>query len=80
MRLYEPHAAIYAGEDGLAALRAIVDAVDRHLVGGGWLVVEHGDLQGAQVRELFARAGLEQVDTRRDLAGLERCTEGRWPG
>ncbi len=47
---------------------------------GGWLLVEHGDTQGAAVRELFEAAGFGQVRTHRDLAGRERCTEGRRPG
>jgi release factor glutamine methyltransferase len=80
VRIYEPHAAVYAGADGLEALRVIVAAAGDHLVGGGWLVLEHGDRQGPQVRKLLVDAGFGQVDTRRDLAGLDRCTEGRWPG
>jgi release factor glutamine methyltransferase len=78
VRIYEPRAAVYAGADGLEALRLIVAAAGDHLVSGGWLVLEHGDRQGAQVRELLVDAGFGQVDTRRDLAGLDRCTEGKW--
>lgn len=79
VRRYEPHSALYAGPDGLQALRAVVEGARDHLVGGGWLIVEHGDRQGPDVRGLFAEAGFRQVETHRDLAGLERCTEGRWP-
>jgi release factor glutamine methyltransferase len=32
------------------------------------------------VRRLFGEAGFERIETRRDLAGLERATGGRWPG
>jgi release factor glutamine methyltransferase len=32
------------------------------------------------VRELLQRSGFAAVTTQRDLAGLERCTAGRWPG
>ena len=80
VRRYEPHGALYAGPDGLQALRAVVDGAGDHLVDGGWLVVEHGDQQGAAVRSLFVEAGFGQVETRRDLGLLERCTEGRWRG
>jgi release factor glutamine methyltransferase len=79
VRRYEPRGALFAGADGLRALRAVVSEAGAHLVNGGWLVVEHGDRQGPEARMLFARAGFEHVETRRDLAGLERCTEGRWP-
>lgn len=74
---YEPHGALYAGNDGLEALRVVVGEAPRHLVPGGWLVVEHGDTQGPDVRALFAAAGFVDVATHRDLAGLERCTEGK---
>ena len=47
---------------------------------GGWLVVEHGDAQGAPVRELFAAGGFEDVQTLQDLAGRDRCTEGHSTG
>ena len=80
VRRYEPPGALFAGPDGLAALRTIVGAATMHLVTGGWLVVEHGDLQGPAVRGLFAAAGFTTVATCRDLAGRERCTEGRWTG
>jgi release factor glutamine methyltransferase len=49
-------------------------------VPGGWLVVEHGDTQGEAVRRLFEQAGLTGVRTTADLAGRDRCTEGRAPG
>jgi release factor glutamine methyltransferase len=48
-----------------------------HLQSGGWLVLEHGHDQGAAVRSLLQAAGLERVQTRRDLGGQERCTAGR---
>ena len=51
-----------------------------HLRPDGWLVVEHGDTQGAAVRALFTVAGFEDVRTFPDLSGLERCTEGRLRG
>ena len=79
VRRWEPHDALFAGEDGLAALRAVVGGAPSRLVRGGWLVVEHGDTQGASVRELFAGSGFREIATHRDPAGLERCTEGRLP-
>jgi release factor glutamine methyltransferase len=80
VRRFEPHAALFAGPDGLDALRVVVGAASRHLVSGGWLVVEHGDRQGPDARTLLVQAGFTDVATRRDLAGLDRCTEGRWAG
>lgn len=76
---FEPAAALTAGADGLAALRAIIDGSAAHLASGGWLLLEHGMGQGAAVRERLAHAGFAAVQTRRDLAGLERATGGRRP-
>jgi len=80
VRRFEPHGALFAGTDGLEALRVITGAAGRHLLPGGWLVVEHGDLQGRAVRDLLGAAGFAGVTTHQDLAGLDRCTEGHWPG
>lgn len=80
VRRYEPHGALFGGTDGLEALRMITGTAGSHLSPGGWLVVEHGDRQGLAVRELLDGAGFADVATHQDLAGLDRCTEGRWPG
>lgn len=60
--------------DGLACLREIAAGAPRRLLPGGWLMVEHGYDQGPAVRGLFAAAGLQQVETIVDLAGLDRIT------
>ncbi len=73
---FEPAIALTSGPDGLDALRAIVASAPSHLHPGGWLLVEHGAGQGASVRALFRGAGFRDVETRRDLAGLERATGG----
>jgi release factor glutamine methyltransferase len=77
VRRYEPATALFSGPTGLEALEAIVARAPCHLRHGGWLVVEHGDLQGAAVRALFEAARFAAVRTHRDLAGLDRCTEGQ---
>ncbi len=79
VRRFEPAEALFAGPTGMEALQAIAVGAPRHLESGGWLLVEHGDQQGAAVRELCALAGLARIRTHRDLAGRERCTEGQLP-
>ena len=74
---FEPALALTSGVDGLDALREIVAQAPRHLGPGGWLLVEHGGTQGPAVRELFRMAGFGSIETRRDLAGLERATGGQ---
>lgn len=77
VRRYEPAEALFAGPTGLEALRVIALGAPGHLRPGGWLVVEHGDTQGPAVRQCLQLAGFDAVRTHRDLAGRERCSEGR---
>jgi release factor glutamine methyltransferase len=74
---YEPYLALVAGPDGLVALRAIVEGARAHLHAEGWLVLEHGNDQGPNVRALLTAAGFTAVATLQDLAGLDRVTRGR---
>lgn len=77
VRRFEPPEALFSGPTGLETLRIVVASAPRHLAPGGWLAVEHGDTQAEAVRGLFAAAGFGDVRTHRDLADLDRCTEGR---
>lgn len=77
---HEPLQALTAGADGLDDIRQIIAQAPAHLQPGGWLLLEHGYDQAAQVRELLAHQGFGQVQSRRDLADIERCSGGQWPG
>lgn len=77
---HEPRQALVSGADGLRDLRQIVGQAPAHLKPGGWLLLEHGWDQAAAVRALLSTAGFDQVQSRRDLGGVERCSGGRWPG
>lgn len=74
---WEPLSALFAGPDGLDDLRLIIADAPQWLSPGGWLVVEHGFDQGDAVSDLFRQAGFVDVETRRDLAGLDRVGLGR---
>ena len=76
---HEPLIALTAGRDGLDDIREIVETAPAHLVSGGWLLLEHGYDQAADVRQLLKLRGFGQVESRQDLAGIERCSGGRWP-
>jgi release factor glutamine methyltransferase len=76
----EPRAALAAGPDGLDALTAIIRQAPAHLLPGGRLLLEHGFAQGEPTRALLQAAGYADVQTWRDLAGLERVSGGRWWG
>jgi release factor glutamine methyltransferase len=74
---HEPRRALTPGGDGMASLRAIIAAAPDYLERDGWLLLEHGSAQAAEVaRELVAR-GLSHVRSHRDLAGHERMTEAQ---
>jgi release factor glutamine methyltransferase len=74
---HEPRGALTPGGDGMGSLRAIIAAAPDYLERDGWLLLEHGSDQAAEVtRELVAR-GLRHVRSHRDLAGHERMTEAQ---
>jgi release factor glutamine methyltransferase len=74
---HEPPIALVAGQDGLASLRALARGAPGYLKAAGWLLLEHGAAQGAQVRHELVLAGFAHVRSHRDLAGHERMTEGQ---
>jgi release factor glutamine methyltransferase len=76
---HEPLSALASGIDGLDDLRAIVSQAGEHLQPGGWLLLEHGYDQAQAVQDLLGNAGFTQVQSHADLAGILRCSGGRWP-
>ena len=76
---HEPLQALASGADGLEDLRTLIAQAPAHLKPGGWLLLEHGWDQADAVSALLHSAGLEQVQGRKDLAGIVRCSGGRWP-
>jgi release factor glutamine methyltransferase len=75
---FEPVGALTDHADGLSALRTIIAGGPRHLAPGGWLLLEHGYDQAAAVRALLVDAGYTDVQSWRDLAGIERVSGGRF--
>ena len=76
---HEPALALTPGGDGLGALRSIVAGAAAHLEPGGWLLLEHGFDQADAVQALLREHGFGSVQTRRDIAGLPRCSGGHRP-
>jgi release factor glutamine methyltransferase len=78
---FEPRQALTDGSgDGLDSLRAIVAGAAAHLNPGGWLLVEHGYDQAAEVAALLAQAGFAQPQSIPDLAGIPRVAGARIAG
>lgn len=74
VRLYDPPSALYGGEDGLDVVRQLSHTARRLLRLGGVLVIEHGELQGREIRELLTGDGWRGATTQRDLTGRDRAT------
>lgn len=77
VRNWEPHAALFAGDDGLDDVRVLVADAPQWVRPGGWLVMEIGYDQGRAVDRLMRSAGYDDVEIRPDLAGLDRVAIGR---
>jgi release factor glutamine methyltransferase len=75
---HEPLAALASGPDGLDDLRQITASAGPHLQPGGWLLLEHGYDQALAVQQLLQTEGFNDVQHRYDLAGIARCTGGRF--
>jgi len=70
---HEPAEALYAGSDGLEVIRSLLSApLPSEAIG-----LEVGEGQADAVVALVAAAGFAAVETRRDLAGIERLVVGR---
>ncbi len=74
---HEPITALASGQDGLDDIRRIIEAAPAHLKPSGWLMLEHGWNQAKAVRGLLQGAGFQDVETRKDLAGIGRVSMGR---
>jgi release factor glutamine methyltransferase len=73
IRKFEPGAALFAGQEGLDAYKALAPDLCRLLRPGGLACLEVGAGQADAVEALLLQAGLEGRGRRRDLAGIERC-------
>lgn len=76
---FEPAAALSAGPTGYEAIDRIVHDAPAHLADGGWLLLEVGQGQAAEVSARLAVAGYGAPATRPDLAGIDRMVGGRRP-
>ena len=75
---FEPSGALTDHADGLSALRIIVAGAPAYLAPGAWLLMEHGYDQAQDVRALLAARGFTEVQSWRDLGGIERVSGGRF--
>ena len=74
VRLFDPGIALYGGEDGLDVVRTVSTTARRLLHDGGTLVIEHGELQAAEIAALLQADGWRAIASHRDLLGRDRAT------
>ncbi|HMR48272.1 MAG TPA: peptide chain release factor N(5)-glutamine methyltransferase [Arachnia sp.] len=79
VRDHDPHLALFSGEDGLDAVRVVLEVADRLLAPAGWVGVEHDETQSDEVVRLLEERGYEDVTDRPDLAGRPRFVTGQRP-
>lgn len=73
---HEPHAALFAGADGLDAYRALLADVASRDVGPTWIGLEMGDGQGPALSALVCDAGFDRVRIEPELDGRDRFVIG----
>ena len=79
VRLFDPAHALYGGPDGLDVVRLVSQTGLRLLRAGGVLAIEHGELQGAEIRALLDADGWRATATHRDLTTRDRTTTALSP-
>jgi release factor glutamine methyltransferase len=78
VRDHDPRRALFAGEDGLAAIRQLLATAAPYLAPGGLLAFEIGFGQGEAVRsEILARPVWRFVKIEPDLEGIPRICLAR---
>ena len=73
VKLYEPHLALFGGEDGLDFYRSIAENFTSALKPGGFLCLEFGDDQGDDVCRILEANGYTILERSRDYNDRERA-------
>ena len=77
---YEPHLALYGGEDGLDFYRAIAKNYAAALKPGGYLAFEYGDTQADDVCRILEENGYTVLERTRDFNDRERAVLAQYGG
>lgn len=70
---YEPRQAVFGGRTGLEIYETLLEGCPRVMEPAGALVLEIGAGAKERVCRLARRRGWREVESRKDLAGIERC-------
>ena len=77
---WEPHMALASGEDGLDAVRGLLDGARSVVRSGGWLALELDCHRAPLVASLAESLGWHEVGIHQDLFGRDRFCTARWEG
>lgn len=77
VRDFEPHVALFGGDDGLTVIRRIIDEAPRYLHPGGHLLMEIGFDQSEKVAGLFHPTTWKEIVLFPDLQGIPRLVSAR---
>jgi release factor glutamine methyltransferase len=80
VRVHEPSSALMSSDEGMADLRMIITGAPSFLKPGGWLCLETGIAQHAELTRVLGSAGFVEVESLRDLTDRDRFIFARMPG
>jgi release factor glutamine methyltransferase len=79
VRDYEPHTALFGGDDGLTFYRRLLAEGFDYIRAGGYLVCEIGYNQLDAITEMVAASRWQLIDVTHDLQGIPRTLTLRRP-
>ena len=79
VQLFDPALALYGGQDGLDVVRQVSQVALVLGRPGAQLMLEHGELQGEDIRNILSNDGWRATATHRDLTGRDRYTTATRP-
>lgn len=77
VRDFEPHVALFGGQDGMDIPRRLLQQAAERLVPGGWIAMEFGYGMQEPVDQAARAAGLQVVEVLEDLQGIARTLIAR---
>ncbi|MDO5717776.1 MAG: peptide chain release factor N(5)-glutamine methyltransferase [Tissierellia bacterium] len=77
---YEPHDALYSGEDGLDCIKEIIEKSDYYINKKGIILIEIGFNQGKKVKEILDKKAYTDIEIIKDYNGFDRLVKAEWHG
>ena len=76
---FEPQTALVSGQDGLEAIKNIIQQARHYLIKQGIVALEHGYTQADSVQNILRQQGFVNIKTYKDLSGIPRVTVAETP-